>query len=571
MKEKLKKIYFKITGKIKQRKFKYKDFTIISNNCFGGIVYRNNDIPYNTPTAGLFFMADDYIKFIYNMKEYLNMDLVEIKLKNSKHYKYLNSINYSAPIGKLGDVEIMFLHYPTFAEAKEKWERRKKRINYDKIIYKFCEQNECMYEHLKKFDEFKADNKICFTYNNYPELNTIQFKEFENDPKSFSDVVEKIFKKYINIYDYVNSMKINPKVLMVLSDLDNCNGITSYVMNYYKNMDLSKIKIDFVLTSDKINKEYKNVILENNSNIYTINYENSVLDSVKETKKFMKENSHKYDIIHSHLINKGYFFLKYAKKYGIKNRIIHSHNTTLGNGSKIRNIVNIIFKNLTLSNANQYFACSNLAGKYLFKNKKFKIINNAINIEKFIYNEKLRNKYRKQLKIENKYVIGQVGRIAYQKNHIFFCEVFKELLKKNKDIVWLIIGNGELENEIKDNVKKLNIDKNVIFLGSRNDVNELYSAFDLFIMPSHFEGLPVVAIEAQANGVDCLLSDNITKETKLISLVEFLPLIKEKWVNFIAKKIKKETKRTNVNLKNLESYDIINTKEKLEIIYRTLN
>ena len=156
LKKKLKKIYFKIVGPIKRKKFKCTDFTIISNNCFGGIIYRNNNLPYNTPTAGLFFMANDYIKFIYDMKNYLSKELTEIKIEDSNYYDYLKSINYNAPIGKLGDVEIMFLHYPTFEEAKEKWDRRKQRINYDKIIYKFSEQNNCTYEDLKKFEEFNA-------------------------------------------------------------------------------------------------------------------------------------------------------------------------------------------------------------------------------------------------------------------------------------------------------------------------------------------------------------------------------------------------------------------------------
>lgn len=205
LKRKFKNIYFKIVGSIKRRKFKCTDFTIISNNCFGGIIYRNNNLRYNTPTAGLFFMADDYIKFIYNMKNYLKKDLKEIKIRDSKYCDYLKGINYHAPIGKLDDIEIMFLHYTTFKEAKEKWNRRKQRINYDKIIYKFCEQNLCTYEHLKKFNDFDARNKICFTYNKYPELNTIQFSEFEKKPKEFSDTSEKIFSKYFDIYNFVNS------------------------------------------------------------------------------------------------------------------------------------------------------------------------------------------------------------------------------------------------------------------------------------------------------------------------------------------------------------------------------
>jgi uncharacterized protein (DUF1919 family) len=204
IKTKLKKIYFKSIGKIKNCKLKCKDFTIISNNCFAGIFYRNNNLPYNSPTCGLFIMPSDYIKFIYNMKEYLSLDMEELKIENSKYLDYLKKINYNGVIGKLNDIEIMFLHYDNFEEVKNVWNRRKNRINYDKIIYKFNDQNLCTYEDLKKFNDFKADNKICFTAKKYDEFNTIELKQFENEEYVLSDVNEKDYKKYIDMYKYIN-------------------------------------------------------------------------------------------------------------------------------------------------------------------------------------------------------------------------------------------------------------------------------------------------------------------------------------------------------------------------------
>lgn len=569
VKKKLKKIYFKIVGPIKRKKFKYTDFTIISNNCFGGIVYRNNAIPYNTPTAGLFFMADDYIKFIYNMKDYLNEELIEIKKENSKHLNYLNQINYDAPIGKLGDIEIMFLHYSTFEEAKEKWLRRTKRINYDKIIYKFSEQNECNYEHLKKFSEFNASNKLCFTFNRYDDIDCIQFTEFESNPTLFNDSNEKILKKYFNIYDYINSIVIKPRVLMVVSDLAKCNGITSYAMNYFNNIDLNKVEIDFVVTSNNIDEIYKNDILNKNRSIYIVNYDSntSIFKNVKTIKEFMKKNAYKYNIIHSNLINKGYFYLKYAKKYDIRVRILHSHNATLGDGNFIKRIINIIFKNLAIKNANAYFACSNLAGKFLFGKKKFTVINNAVNVNKFVYDETVRNIYRKELELEDKFVIGQVGRLDVQKNHLFFVNVINELVKTNKNIVWLIVGNGILENEIKTKVKQLNLENNVMFLGSRSDVNKLYSAMDIFVLPSLYEGLSLVAVEAQISGLPSILSDQITEETKILKSLEFVSLKKNKWVEAI-KNINVNISRENTKNEVIKAgYDIQIEIRKLEDLY----
>ena len=204
-KKKIKKIYFKTTGKIKNKKLKVTDFTIISNNCLGGIFYRNNAIEYRTPTCGLAIMADEYIKFIYNLDYYLSIDdIKEIKIENSKYRDHLEKVKYSGVIGKIDDLEIMFLHYDTIEEAKEKWNRRKKRINKDKIIYKFNDQNLCGYTHLKKFDEFPAKYKICFTAKKYDELNTIQLKQFEKYEYVLSDVKEKDYKKCFNMYKFIN-------------------------------------------------------------------------------------------------------------------------------------------------------------------------------------------------------------------------------------------------------------------------------------------------------------------------------------------------------------------------------
>lgn len=202
----IKKKYYKITGNLKKKKLKCEDFSIISNNCFGGIFYRNNNLKYRTPTCGLAIMADEYIKFIYNLEYYLSIDNIEeVQIENSKYRNYLKKTKYGGIIGKIDDLEIMFLHYDSINEAKDKWNRRKKRINKDKIIFKFNDQNLCDYSHLKKFNEFSAKNKICFTSKRYDELNTIQLKQFEKYEYVLSDVRQNDYKKYFNMYKYINS------------------------------------------------------------------------------------------------------------------------------------------------------------------------------------------------------------------------------------------------------------------------------------------------------------------------------------------------------------------------------
>ena len=204
MTNKLKNKLIRILGKFKKRKLKCKNFTIISNNCFGGVVYRNNALEYMSPTCGMFIMPKDYIKFIYNLKEYLEYELKEVKLEDSIHKEYLKEIDYPGIICKLNDIEIMFLHYKDFEEVKQKWERRSKRINFEKIIYKFNDQNYCTYDDLLKFEEFKAENKLCFTDKKYDNINSIIFTEFEKDGYILNDSKEKIYKKYIDMYKYIN-------------------------------------------------------------------------------------------------------------------------------------------------------------------------------------------------------------------------------------------------------------------------------------------------------------------------------------------------------------------------------
>lgn len=201
----LKKIYKYTIANINKIRIKNKEFTIISNNCWGGVFYERNNLKYLTPTVGLMLYADDYIKFIYNIKEYLNKELQFINIEQSKYKNYLKKINYQAPIGVLGDIEIIFMHYKTEEEAKEKWDSRKGRINWNRIIYKFSDANLCNYKHLQKFQEFEAKNKICFTTMKYEDIESIPIKKYYNRECIIDDI--KYYNRYFNMYKYLNSIK----------------------------------------------------------------------------------------------------------------------------------------------------------------------------------------------------------------------------------------------------------------------------------------------------------------------------------------------------------------------------
>lgn len=206
IKKSLKDVFYKFTGNIRQKKIKNKNFTIISNNCWGGIIYRNFHIPYQSPTCGLFFMAPEYIKFIYGIKNYIYNEIVEIEIEESKYKDYLKSINYKGIIGKIKDVEICFLHYDNIVEINEKWKRRLQRINWNRIIYKFNDQNLCTNTELEAFERFNAKNKICFTAKKHENINSIQLEQYSNQKYVISDTKEKDYKKYLDIVEYINKI-----------------------------------------------------------------------------------------------------------------------------------------------------------------------------------------------------------------------------------------------------------------------------------------------------------------------------------------------------------------------------
>ena len=169
--------------------------------------------------------------------------------------------------------------------------------------------------------------------------------------------------------------------------------------------------------------------------------------------------------------------------------------------------------------ANLQLACSKEAGEWLFGNTQFIVLNNGIDVSKYVFNQNIREEYRKILGFSDELVLGHVGRFSNQKNHNFLIDIFYEIIKINKKSKLILIGTGELENEIKEKVESLSLKEKVIFLGARADVNKIMQAMDVFILPSLFEGLPVVGVEAQASGLPCIISDTVSKDVKITDSV----------------------------------------------------
>lgn len=267
-------------------------------------------------------------------------------------------------------------------------------------------------------------------------------------------------------------------------------------------------------------------------------------------------------------------FQVYAKKYTKAKVITHSHGTKFEKtGNTLFHMGNIILHHLNikrvLSNTDLFFCCSKAAGVALFgKNKadELIVINNGIDCNKFSYNEAFRNEIRKEFSVNNdEILIGLVGRLSPQKNPIKAVEIFNALYKKNPRVKLLIVGTGDLLTDVQRKIDDFNISERVIIAGMRSDVHKIYSALDILIMTSLFEGLPLTAIEAQCSGLNCLLSDNITQEVALSDLTDFIALDSDNtiWADAIISKKRKSSRHEYCKLMQKQGYDTIEVKKRI--------
>ena len=293
------------------------------------------------------------------------------------------------------------------------------------------------------------------------------------------------------------------RILQCVNDMHRA-GLETMLMNYYRNIDREKIQFDF-LTHRPQRSDYDDEIESLGGKNYAPRlYPQNYPKYFKWMKQFFSEHP-EYKIIHSHIDAMSYLPLKAAKKANIPIRIAHSHNTAIDRDFKY--LLKTYFRFKLPKVANYYCACGKEAGEFLFPGKEYMYVPNAIEIDRFLFNENVRMKKRRELGIKDEIVIGHIGRMSYQKNHKYLIDVFAEILKKKNDSILLLIGVGEKLDDIKKYVEKLGLSEQVRFLGNRADVDELYQAMDVFVMPSLFEGLPVVGVEAQFSGLSCIFSD----------------------------------------------------------------
>lgn len=353
----------------------------------------------------------------------------------------------------------------------------------------------------------------------------------------------------------------------------NYGGIETLLMNIYRNIDRTKVQFDFLLQT-KENCDYNQEILDLGGKIYYVpGRRKGIIKNRVELDSFF--NAHpEYKIIHLHTNALSYVEpLKKAKKYGVPVRVIHGHSTNI-NGNPLHKVLHKINQLTVSSYATTYFTCSDAVARWIYgKNKlkkiDYKVIKNGIETHKFEFSTRIRSEIRKKFNIEDKLVLGHTGRFVYPKNHNFLVDVFKQVYELDNNAILLLIGDGELRSQIEQKISDIGLSNNVIFTGVRADVSDLLQAMDVFVFPSHYEGLPVTLIEAQAAGLPCVISNNITNEIQVTNLIHKIPLEQttQVWAKKILEVSQENERKNSAQAVRLAGYDIKNTAKELENFY----
>lgn len=347
----------------------------------------------------------------------------------------------------------------------------------------------------------------------------------------------------------------------------NGGGVEQVVMNYYRHIDRSRVQFDLLVCegSEMVPQE----------EVESLGGRVLMVPPYSDLPRFMRElerlfREERWPIVHSHVNALSVFPLRAAKRAGVPVRIAHSHSTS-GRGELAKNALKAALR----TQANRYpthrMACSRYAGEWLFgRGADFDVLHNAIELSRFAFDAGARARTRAELGIaDDQLVIGHVGRFMPQKNHGFLMEVFAEVAERREDAVLLLVGTGELEGPTRARAEELGVADRVKFLGQRDDAGRLYQAFDAFILPSLYEGLPLVSVEAQRAGLPCFLSDAITREVDVTGAVRFLPIDDPGgWADALSDV--DPGRRVPVHSGYFENYDINRAAERLTLRYLEL-
>lgn len=361
------------------------------------------------------------------------------------------------------------------------------------------------------------------------------------------------------------------RILQVFAEM-NRGGAETMIMNLYRHIDRSKVQFDFIVhTKNKC--AFDDEIAKLGGKIFRVpKYKGVNHFAYKKDWNFFLTNHSEYKVIHGHIRSTASIYLKISKEKGLIT-IAHSHSiASRGNFAQkvIKNSMQLPIRYI----ADYFFACSDQAAKWLFGRNilvqdNYKLINNAIEIDKYLYDEEERNKLREFLNLKDKFVVGHVGSFTYPKNHKFLIKIFYEVQKQKKEVALLLVGDGPLRKFIENRIKKLNMSDKVIFIGSVPNVEDYLQVIDVFVFPSLFEGLGIVTIEAQASGLPILVAETIPSEVYLTNLIEkeFLKSSPTQWANKVINCINRDRRFDFSKDISNGGYDIFKTVKWLEKFY----
>lgn len=363
------------------------------------------------------------------------------------------------------------------------------------------------------------------------------------------------------------------KIHILYVGLDNAKfvgGIETYILKVVNHINLNIFQIDFLVFNDTEPCFYKELLAKGCKFHFVTSRKKNYWKNRSEIKELYKKE--KFDIIHCHLNSLSYI-TPCIEAYKLKIPIItHSHNAAII-GSRISKILHDInFFRLKKLSVNR-IAVSDLAGKWMFGNRDFLVLNNGIDTDRFLFSEDARRAIREEFSLdENAEVFINVGAFRPQKNHVFIVKLFAEYLKKNSNAILFLVGEGRLKDEIISQVKLLGIEKSVFFLGLRKDIPQLLSASDKLLFPSIYEGFPIALIEAECSGLQCIISNSITKQAAINDLCESVSLDDpiEKWLIAMGKKVSTENRKNASCLIKNKGLDVNSEIKRLSDLYTHL-
>lgn len=367
------------------------------------------------------------------------------------------------------------------------------------------------------------------------------------------------------------------KILEMFGEPVSNGGQEAFVINMLRHMDLDGLSIDVLTPYYCDNAYYKGIIEQKGGTLYCLGLDfapgKNRFNLIAPLKKFLSE--HSYDAVHIHsgsisVLAEG---ARAAKRAGVKKIIVHSHCAAEKITLK-HTLIKFVMGAVMRGCPTHYVACSKVAGLSKFSkrivNKKLIILKNGVDLKEFCFNGEVRKKMRGSLGIEqNDIVLGHVGRFSYQKNHEYLLSILKALKGEGANAKLLLIGSGETMPQIREGCKNLGLDGDVLFIGNVNNVNDYLQAMDVFLLPSRFEGLPIVGVEAQAAGLPCIFSDGITDEVNLTPNVCYLP-IDQNSISLWAQKalaLAPLSGADNAAALKKSGFDVFDTAQKLRSIY----